>query len=90
MQGLPRQAASCLTPEYGLYYLVCHPAAKPAAAANSFAATCTFVTRGAPLPIYHIAYHGYKHAPSAEQTNKQLSMFNTAFSAAPYVEEFYL
>jgi hypothetical protein len=39
------------------------------------------------VAIYHIAYHGYKHKPSAQQMDKQVAMLNAAFAAAPYVEE---
>ena len=38
------------------------------------------------MAIYHIAYHGYKHKPSAQQMDKQVAMLNAAFAAAPYVE----
>ncbi|EFV13826.2 hypothetical protein [Segniliparus rugosus] len=39
------------------------------------------------MAIYHIAYHGYKRKPTMEEAEQRLSMFNAAFSAAPYIEE---
>jgi hypothetical protein len=39
------------------------------------------------MPIYHIAYHGYKYRPSAKEMNERLAMLQAAFDAAPYVEE---
>lgn len=42
------------------------------------------------MAIYHIAYHGYKRASSAEETATQLAMFNAGFAAAPYIEEFFV
>jgi hypothetical protein len=39
------------------------------------------------MAIYHIAYHGYRVTPSAEQMEAQLAMLNAAFAAAPYIED---
>jgi hypothetical protein len=39
------------------------------------------------LAIYHIAYHGYKRAPSEKEMEDRLTMLNAAFAAAPFVEE---
>jgi hypothetical protein len=42
------------------------------------------------MAIYHIAYHGYRHAPSQEQFENQVAMFTAAFTAAPHIEEFFV
>ena len=42
------------------------------------------------MAIYDIAYHGYKHAPSADEMDKQLAVFNAGFAVAPHVEEFFV
>lgn len=42
------------------------------------------------MAIYHIAYHGYKKAPTAGEMAVQLAMFTAGFTAAPYVEEFFV
>ena len=42
------------------------------------------------MAIYHIAHHGYKREPSPEQLQKNLATFNAGFTAAPYVEEFFV
>ena len=39
------------------------------------------------MPIYHIAYHGYKRKPSDKEMQERMAMFQAAFAAAPFVEE---
>ena len=38
------------------------------------------------MPIYHIAYHGYRHKPSDKEMQERLAMFQAAFAALPYIE----
>jgi hypothetical protein len=42
------------------------------------------------VAIYHVAHHGYKQAPTAEEMAAQLAMFTAGFEAAPYVKEFFV
>lgn len=39
------------------------------------------------MAIFHIAYHGYRRAPSPEQMQAHLAMFGAGLAAAPYIEE---
>jgi hypothetical protein len=39
------------------------------------------------LPIYHIAYHGYKRKPTDKELKERLAMFQGAADAAPFVEQ---
>lgn len=38
------------------------------------------------MPIYHIAYHGYKQKPSDHELQQSFAMFQAAFAAAPHIE----
>ena len=38
------------------------------------------------MPIYHIAYHGYRHKPSDKEMKERLAMLQAAFAALPYIE----
>jgi ubiquinone biosynthesis protein COQ9 len=42
------------------------------------------------MPIYHIAYHGYKRPPFAEELKARMTMFEAAFADASFVEEGFL
>ena len=42
------------------------------------------------MAIYHIASHGYKHAPSDEDMAANVAMFTAGFTAAPHIEEFFV
>lgn len=42
------------------------------------------------MAIYHVAHHGYKQVPTAEEMESQLAVFTAGFEAAPYVAEFFV
>jgi quinol monooxygenase YgiN len=42
------------------------------------------------MPIYHIAYHGYKRQPTNKEMQERMAMFQAAFAAASFVEEGFL
>lgn len=39
------------------------------------------------MAIHHIAYHGYKRKPSAQEVDERLALVNAVLAAVPFVED---